>query len=208
MLHLILMITALPARPPLPAAALQPPPFGRDDVSHRVDTRHSASFSFLLWAMSTPWFLFFHFQYQLSVRLAVSFQVFGFFCSAHPVPDGVHQPRFLAGQPGPRIWKSLHMMVYFAYASAGNARVAGRTATGGLSAGAALLVSGNGGGNWAAPRRSYKAANGWKIALAGTAADGFVPVCRVDEILENRAKVVIIRQENIAIFKYDGNCRL
>jgi nitrite reductase/ring-hydroxylating ferredoxin subunit len=36
------------------------------------------------------------------------------------------------------------------------------------------------------------------------AANGFVKVCHVDEIINNRAKVICIDKERIAIFKYDG----
>jgi nitrite reductase/ring-hydroxylating ferredoxin subunit len=37
-----------------------------------------------------------------------------------------------------------------------------------------------------------------------SAKEDFVKICRVEEIDENCAKVVIVREENIAIFKYEG----
>lgn len=35
-------------------------------------------------------------------------------------------------------------------------------------------------------------------------SDGFVKVCHVDDILNNRGKVICVDTERIAIFKYDG----
>jgi len=37
-----------------------------------------------------------------------------------------------------------------------------------------------------------------------TALDGFVHVCSVNDILENRARIVCLGGERVAIFKYDG----
>ncbi len=71
---------------------------------------------------------------------------------------------------------------------------------------AALLAAG-----FAATLALHLAAGGpevWKdrrAALRETGADGFVDVGSVDEIPENRAKVVCIAgRERIAVFKYDG----
>ena len=38
----------------------------------------------------------------------------------------------------------------------------------------------------------------------GPQTDGFVPVCEVSEIAENRAKTLLIDEQNIAVFRYDG----
>jgi nitrite reductase/ring-hydroxylating ferredoxin subunit len=40
---------------------------------------------------------------------------------------------------------------------------------------------------------------------ATTAADGFVEVCAADQIPENRAVVISLAGERVAVFRYDGN---
>ena len=41
-------------------------------------------------------------------------------------------------------------------------------------------------------------------ATDGAAADGFVEVCGVDEIRENRARIVCLSGERVAVFRYEG----
>ena len=131
------------------------------------------------------------------------FQVFGFFALLLLFLMAATSHDFWLENLSPRIWKSLHMMVYAAYALLVMHVLLGVLQQEGYPAGAAFLGFG------------IVAVTGLHLAAAqkvkreeerpeGAAADGFVPACRVDEIRENRAKVVIIRQENIAIFKYDG----
>ncbi|MDH3784202.1 MAG: Rieske 2Fe-2S domain-containing protein, partial [Acidobacteriota bacterium] len=40
--------------------------------------------------------------------------------------------------------------------------------------------------------------------ISEAARDGYVRVCRVDEIRENRAKMAVLSGEKVAIFRYDG----
>ena len=131
------------------------------------------------------------------------FQVLGFFALLILFLMAATSHDFWLDNLSPRIWKSLHMMVYFAYALLVMHVLLGVLQQEGYPAGFIFLGIG------------MVAVSSLHLAAAikgkrqeerpeGTTADTFVPVCRVDEILENRAKVVIIRQENIAIFKYDG----
>jgi nitrite reductase/ring-hydroxylating ferredoxin subunit/DMSO/TMAO reductase YedYZ heme-binding membrane subunit len=100
------------------------------------------------------------------------------------------------------VWKALHMGVYAAYAlivahvalgalqderspSLAFPLLAGTIALGGLHVAAALR------------ERRIDAAR-------GAAADGFVEVCRVDEIVEQRGRVACVAGERIAVFRYDG----
>jgi len=131
------------------------------------------------------------------------FQVLGFFALLILFLMAATSHDFWLENLSPRIWKSLHIMVYFAYALLVMHVSLGVLQQEGYPAGAIFLGIG------------VVAVSGLHLAAAlkvkreeerpeGPPTDGFVPVCRVDDILENRAKVVIIRQENIAIFKYGG----
>jgi sulfoxide reductase heme-binding subunit YedZ len=103
---------------------------------------------------------------------------------------------------GPKVWKGLHMMVYFAYAllilhvllgvvQLEKATIntfflgAGMIGVIGLHLYAGILER----------RRLIKPTH---------QKDNYVEVCSIDEIEENRAKVILVRGENIAIFRYDG----
>ncbi|MEO8147511.1 MAG: Rieske 2Fe-2S domain-containing protein [Bacteroidia bacterium] len=103
----------------------------------------------------------------------------------------------------PRIWKSLHMLVYVAYAL-----VIAHVVTGALQyehadiyavivcAGAATIIS----LHIAAGVKENKKDSQKINALA----DGFVEVCDVNDIEESRAKMICAGGERIAVFKYDG----
>jgi sulfoxide reductase heme-binding subunit YedZ len=104
----------------------------------------------------------------------------------------------------PRVWKWLHMLVYVAYGLLVMHVVLGalQSETSGVLA--ALLVAG------VCVTVSLHLAAGtkeWRKDKESGAkgADGFVDVGSVDDIPENRAKVVCIAgRERIAVFKYDG----
>lgn len=120
---------------------------------------------------------------------------------------------FWLRQLTPPIWKSLHMLVYVAYAllvlhvalgllqSDRDPRLA--TVVGlGLAWVVSLHLA-------AAFRERHvdAGAEPWQPAPAGPDADGvhaFVDVCDVEEIPEKRAKVVTLGGERVAIFRYDG----
>lgn len=131
------------------------------------------------------------------------FQALGFFALLILFLMAATSHDFWLENLSPRIWKSLHMMVYVAYTLLVMHVLLGVLQQEGFPAGAVFLGIG------------ITAVTGLHLAAAfkvkreeerpaGPADDGFIYVCRVEEIREKRAKVVIIRQENIAIFKYDG----
>lgn len=103
----------------------------------------------------------------------------------------------------PKVWKSLHMLVYLAYAliimhvMLGVVQVESSPILLGTLALGMLLVIGL---HLAAAFKVKKE----EIHPVRPSEGDFVPVCELSEITENRAKVVLIDQENIAIFKYDG----
>jgi nitrite reductase/ring-hydroxylating ferredoxin subunit/DMSO/TMAO reductase YedYZ heme-binding membrane subunit len=103
----------------------------------------------------------------------------------------------------PPVWKTLHMMVYVAYAL-----VIAHVALGALQAERSaalplLLFTGMavvlGLHVAAAVLEARRDAD-----LARAAVGGFVDVCAADEIVENRARTVCLFGERVAIFRYDG----
>jgi nitrite reductase/ring-hydroxylating ferredoxin subunit len=103
------------------------------------------------------------------------------------------------------VWKSLHMMVYGAYAL-----VVLHVALGVLQAErhpvlAALLGAGlvTIAGLHLAAGRGERALDA-EPASARTAGDGFVEVCRLADIREKRARIVTLSGERVAVFRYDG----
>ncbi len=102
----------------------------------------------------------------------------------------------------PRIWKALHMLVYVAYGLIVMHVMLGvlQQETSPILAGAVgaglLLVVGT---HLAAAITENR-----REEVHSAIAENFVKVCKVEDIAEDCAKVVIIRSENIAIFKYDG----
>ena len=112
----------------------------------------------------------------------------------------------------PRIWKTLHMLVYWAYTMLVMHVMLGviqlekspvLIAVVGLGV---LTVSGL---HLAGARLQYRQTHDKTQTLRSTqpanpVGEGFYPVCRVDEIAENRAKTVMLEGENIAIFKYQN----
>jgi nitrite reductase/ring-hydroxylating ferredoxin subunit/DMSO/TMAO reductase YedYZ heme-binding membrane subunit len=102
------------------------------------------------------------------------------------------------------VWKSLHMMVYFAYAL-----LVAHVALGVLQAevNPVLTVVLAAGVIWVVSLHAVTAARGRALDRERDAApeqNGFVDVCGVDEIEECRARIVTISGERIAIFRYDG----
>jgi sulfoxide reductase heme-binding subunit YedZ len=123
------------------------------------------------------------------------------------------------------VWKSLHMLVYVAYAllvlhvtfgalqgegspvyvsatAAGLAIVLGLHLRAGRKERPLDEVSLAGGGG----RRADSRAAGTEIRDPNSEieADGFVGACAVADIPENRARIVSLSGERVAIFKYDG----
>ncbi len=103
----------------------------------------------------------------------------------------------------PKVWKSMHMMVYAAYAL-----IVMHVMLGVLQyetsivypltmlCGVALVISLH-------LAAGLKELQKDKEGLSPV-ADGFVHVCDADEIPEKRAKIVCLNSERIAVFRYDG----
>lgn len=131
------------------------------------------------------------------------FQIFGFFALLILFLMAATSHDFWLENLSPRIWKALHMMVYVAYALIVLHVALGVLQQEGVPLGAGLLglgmVSVIGLHVLAGMKEKTK-----ESPTKGESKDGFLPVCKIDEIEEDRAKVVILKEENIAIFKYDG----
>ncbi|MBO0932318.1 Rieske 2Fe-2S domain-containing protein [Fibrella aquatilis] len=105
---------------------------------------------------------------------------------------------------GPRAWKTLHRCVYLAYVLLVMHVVLGILQQETAPAYALLLGVGvltvtglhltaafsNRRGRWLRPHSAE--------------ADGFVPVCKVADLAENRGKTVLVNGESIALFRYEG----
>lgn len=103
----------------------------------------------------------------------------------------------------PKFWKAMHMLVYVAYALIIMHVALGVLQLETSSTGFGLLALGMFtiiGLHVAAGIKEVRSEN----KADTTASEGFIPVCDLNEIQEDRAKVFIIRNENIAVFKYDG----
>jgi nitrite reductase/ring-hydroxylating ferredoxin subunit/DMSO/TMAO reductase YedYZ heme-binding membrane subunit len=101
------------------------------------------------------------------------------------------------------VWKSIHMLVYAAYAL-----LVGHVLLGAIQAqGNAVLAVFLGAGVSMVSTLHLTAA--WKERRvdrmkARSAEEGFVEVCEIDNIPEKRARVVAVNGERIAVFRYDG----
>ncbi|MBO6792503.1 MAG: ferric reductase-like transmembrane domain-containing protein [Balneolaceae bacterium] len=133
------------------------------------------------------------------------FQILGFFALIILFLMAATSHDFWLKNLSPKIWKTLHISVYLAYAL-----LIAHVATGALQyenhpAYWAILILGFAsvtGLHFTAGFNDYKRLTKEKYAAL---EDGFVEVCTINEIQDDCAKTVFINGENIAIFKYDGN---
>jgi nitrite reductase/ring-hydroxylating ferredoxin subunit len=100
------------------------------------------------------------------------------------------------------VWKSIHMLVYAAYALLVSHVVLGAVQTPGNGVLAAFLGIG------IILLSTLHLAAAWKERRIDrmktrAAADGFVEVCKVDRIPDQRARIVSVNGERIAVFRYD-----
>ena len=103
----------------------------------------------------------------------------------------------------PPVWKALHMLVYAAYGlvvlhvSLGALQVERSPVLAGLLFASVALVVG-----------LHVAAARHESALdeerTSSRADGFVDVCAVEEIPDDRARIATLGGERVAVFRYDG----
>jgi nitrite reductase/ring-hydroxylating ferredoxin subunit/DMSO/TMAO reductase YedYZ heme-binding membrane subunit len=101
------------------------------------------------------------------------------------------------------VWKALHMLVYVAYAlllvhvALGSLQAEAGWLARGFVAGSALVVFGL---HITTGRRESRLDAAESVA----GDDGWVEVCRVEEIRELRAKMALVGGERIAVFRYNG----
>jgi sulfoxide reductase heme-binding subunit YedZ len=131
------------------------------------------------------------------------FEVFGFFSLLILLLMAATSHDFWLKNLSPKVWKTLHTMVYFAYAMLlahvllGVIQLEKSPVLIGLLALGMSTVTGL--HVWAAVLNKKRSQEPEEQD-----AQGFYRVCKVEEIPENRAKTVLIQGENIAIFKYDN----
>lgn len=131
------------------------------------------------------------------------FQVLGFFALMIFFLMAITSHDFWLHNLGPRFWKTLHMMVYLAYSLILFHVMLGviqyETAPALvllLGAGLVTIIT----LHVLAGLRELKGDR----PLAQPLMQGFMRICSVQEIPDNRAKVVCVKDERIAIFKYDN----
>ncbi len=131
------------------------------------------------------------------------FEAFGFVALVILFLMAITSHDFWLHNLSPKIWKTLHMMVYFAYAL-----IIMHVALGILqfetspvfvillSAGLITIIS----LHLIASAKEFKNDK----SNESLSSNGFVMACAVDAIPEKRAKVICLDKERIAIFKYDN----
>jgi methionine sulfoxide reductase heme-binding subunit len=131
------------------------------------------------------------------------FQVFGFAALIIFFLMAITSHDFWLHHLGPRVWKTLHLMVYIAYSLIllhvllGIIQFETSPILTILLAVGMLLITGL---HLLASRKEHKADRSIRL----DSFENFVKVCDIGDIKNNRAKVVCIENERIAIFKYDN----
>ncbi len=143
----------------------------------------------------------------------VPFQPFGFFALVILVLMAATSHDFWLANLTAPVWKSLHMLVYVAYAllvlhvtfgvlqSEASPVYVTAVALGFVTVLGLHLVAGL--REIPADRDSIEPSK-IKNQKLHSSPDGFVDVCSVDQIPEKRARIVCLSGERVAIFKYDG----
>jgi len=130
------------------------------------------------------------------------FQVLGFFALLILFVMAATSHDFWLKNLHPKLWKSLHMLVYLAYAllvlhvMLGVIQLEQSPVLIGLVGLGMVTVTGLHVTAAVTERKRAKA--------QAREGNNFVPVCKIEEIPENRARVILVSNENIAIFKYEG----
>jgi sulfoxide reductase heme-binding subunit YedZ len=133
----------------------------------------------------------------------VPFQPFGFFALVILFLMAVTSHDFWLTNLSAPVWKSLHMLVYAAYAllvlHVTFGALQGSASPVYIVAMALGLVTVLG-LHIAAAQKEARADN----EISSAAADGYIDACAVADIPENRARVVCVSGERLAVFKYEG----
>jgi len=134
---------------------------------------------------------------------SVPFQPFGFFALLILFLLAATSHDFWLANLSAPVWKALHMLVYIAYGllvlHVTFGILQGETNpvfVGAMALGLALVV----GLHVVAARLEAKTDGELQVP----AGEGFLDACAVAEIPENRARIVCLSGERVAIFKYDG----
>lgn len=131
------------------------------------------------------------------------FQILGFFALLILFLMAATSHDFWLKNLSPKAWKTLHMLVYFAYGMLvfhvmlGVVQLEKSLYWYGIMGGGMFLVIGL---HLGAAFKGKKE----EVLLQEVDSQGFVKVCEVSEIEENRAKVIFSNGQNIAIFKYEN----
>jgi methionine sulfoxide reductase heme-binding subunit len=140
----------------------------------------------------------------------IPFQVFGFFALLILLLMAATSHDFWLANLTAPTWKALHMLVYIAYAllilhvafgilqSEVSPFYAILTATGFTSVITLHLLAAH------RERKTDKGRTGVSPVPSGVSPDEWLNACSLSEIPENRARIVTISGERVAIFKYDG----
>lgn len=131
------------------------------------------------------------------------FQVLGFFALLILMMMAVTSHDFWLNNLSPRIWKSLHMMVYVAYAlivthvMLGVVQLEHSLIYFVLVLTGVILISAL---HLAAAYKEKRT----DAVIYKTEEEGFHLICSIDEIPDDRAITACLEKERIAVFKYDG----
>ena len=133
----------------------------------------------------------------------VPFQPFGFFALLILFLLAATSHDFWLRNLTPPLWKTLHMLVYVAYAL-----LVAHVTLGLLQSETSPLIAGATGVSLAAVLGLHTAAARRESRVdkrkLEAARDGFVDACALESIPEKCAAVVSVHGERVAIFKYDG----
>ena len=136
----------------------------------------------------------------------VPFQPFGFFALVILFLMAATSHDFWMANLSAPVWKSLHMLVYIAYAllvlhvTFGVLQGEGSPVYVGAVALGLVVVLGL---HFNAGRKEQPLDNS-EIRNLKSEIEGFIDACAVADIPENRARIVCLSGERVAIFKYDG----
>lgn len=135
---------------------------------------------------------------------SLPFQPFGFFALVILFLMAATSHDFWLRNLTAPVWKSLHMLVYIAYAL-----LVLHVTFGILQSELSPVYVGAVGAGFVTVLGLHMLAARKEIAadrnLQGQLAEGYLHACAVADIPENRARIVCISGERVAIFKYDGN---
>lgn len=132
------------------------------------------------------------------------FEILGFFALIILLFMAVTSHDFWLKNLKPQVWKTLHMMVYFAYAllimhiALGALQYEGHFVNWLFLTGGFLAVAG------AHLYTGYKEYIKTKLQKTALAKDGFVKIVAVKDIPDDCAKTCFVEGENIAIFKHNN----